>query len=219
MARAKHCRIFVKKEQQLLDFMWADVSVDGTVVMGLRFPGHSEVELVLDKELGELRPPQVITTQVVGQPKLSFHATGHYKLTAPMGKDHNSMDRATVVGPKLSDIDEPRRMAEILLPLNLPIAAKQITENDISLEITKAPPGPLRCVISCMSKKHFESIIAEGARFVDTSIWEFVHALENGEQVWSWVMRRSANDTEYPNRFLIFLAGDVKWGQQQNNVV
>ncbi|MDO8414544.1 MAG: hypothetical protein Q7S51_12235 [Gallionellaceae bacterium] len=194
--------------------MWADVSADGTVVMGFRFPGNSEVELVLDKDIGEISPPQLITTQVVGALKLSFHATGQYKLTAPMGKSLDSMDRATVVGPKLSYIDKPRRMAEILLPLDLPVATKQITENDILLETTTAPPGPLRCVISCMSKNYFEQIVAEKARFVDTSIWECVHALETGEQVWSWVMRRSMNDTEYPNRFLVFLAGDVKWGQQ-----
>jgi len=219
MARTKHCRIYIRRAQQLLDFMWADVSADGTVVMGFRFPGHSEVELVLDKELGELRPPQVITTQVVCQLKLSFHANGQYKLTAPMGKAHDSMDRATVVGPKLSDIDEPRRMAEILLSSDLPAAIKQITENDISLDVTTAPAGPLRCVISCMSKKSFERVVAKGSRFVDTSIWECIHALETGEQVWSWVMCRSANDTEYPNRFLVFLAGDVKWGQQQNIVV
>ncbi len=199
--------------------MWADVSADGTVVMGLRFNGNSEIELVLDKELGELRPPQVITTQVVGPLKLSFHATGHYKLTARMGKENDSMDRATVVGPKLSDIDEPRRMAEILLPLDLPVATKQFTENDIALDITTAPPGPLRCVISCMSKTHFERIMVAHTRFVDTSIWECNHALETGEQVWSWVMRRSATDTEYPNRFLVFLAGDIKWGQQQNIVI
>jgi hypothetical protein len=199
--------------------MWADVSADGTIVMGFRFPGHSEVELVLDKELGEMRPPHVITTQVFGPPKLTFHATGHYKLTAPMGKALDSMDRATVVGPKLSNINKPRRMAEILLPADLPAATKQITQNDISLDITNAPPGPLRCVISCMSKKHFEHVVAEGCRFADTSIWEFVHALETEEQVWTWVMRRSINDTEYPNKFVIFLEGDVKWGQQQNNVV
>jgi len=35
--------------------MWADIATDGTVVVGFRFPGYSEVELVLDKELGELR--------------------------------------------------------------------------------------------------------------------------------------------------------------------
>jgi hypothetical protein len=217
MARAKHCRIYIERPQQLLDFMWADVSADGTVVMGFRFPGTSEVELVLDKELGELRSPQVITTRVVGDLKLSFHATGQYKLTALMGKTRDSMDRATVVGPKLSDIDEPRRMAEILLPADLPAATKQITENDISLEVTTAPPGPLRCAISCMSRKKFEHIVAKGSKFVDTSIWECVHALETGEQVWSWVIRRSANETEYPKRLLVFLAGDVKWGQPQKS--
>lgn len=219
MARKQHCRIYIKNNQQLLDFMWADISADGTIVMGFRFNGNSEIELVLDKKLGELRPPKIITTQVVNQLKLSFHATGHYKLNASMGKKIDSMDRATVVGPKLSDINEPRRMAEILLPPDLPTATTQFTENDIALDISTAPPGPLRCVIFCMSKTHFERIVAEHAKFVDTSIWEFNHGLETGEQVWSWVMRRSATDTECPNRFCVFLAGDIKWGQQQNIVI
>ena len=219
MTRAKHSRIYVKNTQHLLDFMWADVSADGTVVMGFRFSGHGEVELVLDKELGNLRPPQVKTTRVDGRLKLSFHATGQYKLTTQLGKAYDSMDRATVVGPKLSDIDKPRLMAEIFLPRNLSAATKKITERDILLETTFAPPGPLRCAIYCLSKKNFERINAEGTKFVDTSIWEYVHALETGDQVWSWIMRRSAKDTVCPNRFLVFLAGDVKWGQPPNIVV
>jgi len=219
MASARHCRIYVKRTKQLLDFMWVDVSADGTIVMEFRFSGYSEVELVLDKELGKMRPPQVVTTQVFGPLKLTFHATGHYKLTAQMGKAPDSIDRATVVGPRLSDICKPRRMVEILLPANLPDATKHFTKNDISLDITTAPPGPLRCVISCMSRKHFKNVILEENRFVDTSVWECVHALETEKQVWSWVLRRSINDTEFPSRFVIFLAGDVKWGKQQCPVV
>jgi len=196
--------------------MWADLTADGSVVMGFTFSGHSEVEFVLDKELGEMRPPELITTQVVGQPKLTFHASGHYKLTTPMGTTNDSIDRATVLGPKLSEIIEPRRMVEILLPPTLPPATKGITENDIALDMSTAPPGPLRCVISCMSRERFERIITDGLKIVDTSIWEYIHALETGEQVWSWVLRRSANDKKYPNRFFVYLAGDIKWGQQQS---
>lgn len=202
-----------------MNFMWADVSSDGTVVMGFRFQGRSKVELVLVKELGDLSPPPVMTTQVIGPLKLSFHESGNYKLTAFMGRASDSMDRATVVGPKLSDIDKPRRMAEILLPADFSASTKEITKNDISLDISTAPPGPLRCVISCMSKKYFEQIVVKGERFVDTSIWEYVHALETGGQVWSWILRRSEQDTEFPDRFVVFLAGEVKWGQPKSTIV
>lgn len=133
-----------------------------------------------------------------------------------MGKSTEAIDRATVVGPKLSDILEPRRMTEILLPDTLPPAGKCVTENDIVLDMSTAPPGPLRCAISCMSR---ERHIADSSRIVDTSIWEFTHALETGDQVWLWVLRRSENDELYPNRFLIFLVGDVRWGQPQSQSV
>lgn len=69
-------------------------------------------------------------------------------------------------------------------------------------------------MISCMSRDRFEAAITNGSRFVDTSIWEFIHALETETQVWSWVLRRSANDEHYPDRFLIYLAGDVRWGNK-----
>jgi len=216
MPRTKHCRIYLKSADELLDFMWADLTADGSVTMGFVFTGRSEVEFVLDQELGELRRPQLITTKVVGQPKLTFHASGHYKLTAIMGTSQDALDRATVLGPKLSEIDEPRRMAEILLPNTLPRAKKLVTDNDISLDMSTAPSGPLRCVISCMSRRRFEEVIGSGSKFVNTSIWEFTHALESDNQVWSWVLRRSENDVLYPNRFFIYLAGDIRWGQQQS---
>jgi hypothetical protein len=216
MTRPKHCRIYVKRGDEFFDFMWADVTADGSVTMGFVFPGSSKVEFVLDRELGELRQPQLITTKVIGHPKLTFHASGHYKLTAQMGKSQDAIDRVTVLGPKLAEIIEPRRMSEILLPNTLPRAKKLVSENDIALDASTAPPGPLRCVISCMSRQRFEKVIANGSKIVNTSIWEFIHALETVDQVWSWVLRRSANDSLYPNRFFIFLAGDVKWGQQQS---
>ena len=91
---ATHSRIFVKAGENLFDFMWADVSADGSVLMGLTQEGDGGVELVLDPDLGELRPQDIVAPTSVGALKLSFHATGQYKLSARMGKDRCSLDRA-----------------------------------------------------------------------------------------------------------------------------
>ncbi len=213
---AKHSRIFVKAGENLFDFMWADVSADGSVLMGLTQDGDGGVELVLDAELGELRPQDIVAPTSVGALNLSFHATGQYKLSAQMGKDRCSLDRATVTGPRLIDILEPRRMAEFLLPAQLPRATKAISENDIALDVTDAPPPPHRCVISCMSFERFERHIADGSPFVDTSEWESTHALMTGSQVWAWTFRKSRNDREIPPRFIAFVNGFPKRGQPSN---
>jgi len=213
---ATHSRIFVRSGETLFDFMWADVSADGSVLMGLTQDGDGGVELVLDPDLGELRPQDIVAPTSVGALKLSFHATGQYKLSATMGKDHCSLDRATVTGPRLADISEPRRMAEFLLPAQLPRATKAVTENDIALDVSGAPPPPHRCVISCMSIERFERHIASGSRFVDTSEWESTHALTAGSQVWVWTFRKSRNDREIPPRFIAFVHGFPKWGQPSN---
>jgi hypothetical protein len=213
---AKHSRIFVKSGDSLFDFMWADVSADGSVIIGLTQDGDGGIELVLDPELGELRPQDIVAPTSVGALKLSFHATGQYKLTARMGKDQCSLDRATVTGPRLIDILEPRRMAEFLLPAQLPRATKGVSENDIALDVSEAPPPPHRCVVSCMPLERFERHIAGGAPFVDTSEWESTHALVTGSQAWVWTFRKSRNDRETPPRFIAFVHGFPKWGQPSN---
>lgn len=55
MAQSKHCRIYVKSGDQLFDFMWANVTADGSVVMGLAFAGRSEVELLLSATIDNHR--------------------------------------------------------------------------------------------------------------------------------------------------------------------
>jgi hypothetical protein len=210
---AKHSRIFLKVGEDLFDFMWADVSADGSVLMGLTQEGDGGIELVLDPALGELRPQDIVAPTSVGSLKLSFHATGQYKLSAQMGKDPSSLDRATVTGPRLADIAEPRRMAEFLLPARLPRATKVLSENDIALDVSDAPPPPHRCVISCMSMERLDRFISRGSLIVDTSLWECTHALTTGHQAWVWTFRKSRNDREVPPRFIAFLHGFPKWGQ------
>jgi hypothetical protein len=171
---------------------------------------------VLDPKLGEFRLQDIVAPTSVGALKLSFHASGQYKLSAQMGKDNRSLDRATVTGPCLADISEPRRMAEFLLPAELPRATRAMTANDIALDISEAPPPPHRCVISCMSTARFECHISSGSRFVDTSEWESTRALSTGSQVWAWTFRRSRNDRETPPRIIAFIHGFPKWGHPSN---
>lgn len=212
-AKPKAAKIYIRAGDNLHSFMWANVGPDGSVMLGFTFAGNEEVELVLDDKMGELRRPHILTLENVGQSKISFHSSGQYKLSSQMGKATDSVDRATVEGPKLADITEPRRMVELLLPKSLPKTSKSPGELDIVLDATSAPEMPLRCTISCMRKDYFEKAIKNDEKFVDTSVWEYVHALEYENQVWVWTLRASRNDEAYLDRIGIFLIGPVKWGQ------
>jgi hypothetical protein len=213
MARPNSSKILVKRGKKLHSLMWANITRDGTVIIGFPSQGKEHVELVIDGELGELRPPEVVTEVFVGRPKISFHPSGQYKLETRVGKTTDSMDRVTVECPPLADISDPRRMVELLLPKLLPLSIEQATDRDIVLDATSAPDMPLRCTISCMSLTKLEEYIGRGSKFVDTSVWEYVHALSSETHVWVWTLRVSKNDNDYPNRFFMHLIGKVKWGQ------
>lgn len=219
MVRLKSAKIYIKRDKELYGFMWAKVGTDGSVMLGFPFEGKEEVEVVLDEALGEMRPPALVTKKIIGRPKISFHSSGHFKLTAEMGKTPNAVDRATIEGPALTDISDPRRMVELFIPKVLPRATKEPTELDIVLDATTCPDMPLRCTISCMGKGHLGSILKKNEKFVDTSLWEFVRALENDTHEWVWILRGSKNDELYPDRIGIFLFGSVKWGQPTQNAL
>lgn len=184
-------------------------------MMGFRFEGRQQIELVIDRFLGELRPPHIETPHLVSEPKISFHSSGHYKLDVQMGLNPRAIDRSTVIGPRLEEIAAPRRMAELLFPETLPVAETVPTNRDIVLDATTAPRRPLICTISCMSDARFPDIVAPGAKVVDTSDWEFTHALTSGTHTWAWTLRTSPEHTAYPNRFIIGLLGEVRWGQHR----
>lgn len=205
-------RIFIKSGSDLFDFMWAGIAKDGSVLMGLTQRGEGGIELVLDPHLGELKAEDLVAPKDVEALKISFHASGHYKLSGHMGRHKNAVDRITVTGPRLDEIIEPRRMAEILLPEHLPLAKRKPSNHDIILDITESPPPPHRCAISCMSFERFEKLLASNDRVVDTSMWECTNAFTNGPQVWTWTFRKSKNDKQLARRFLIFLPGFPKWG-------
>ncbi len=138
-------------------------------MMGFPFDGRGQVEVVYDENLGEVRTPEIVSQESIGQQKISFHSSGHYKLTTKMGLSNGSIDRATIDGPRLDDIVEPRRMLEILLPKKLPLATTQRTEQSIVLDATPAPHSPLRCTVSCVSFASYKCMDKKGHRFVDTS--------------------------------------------------
>jgi hypothetical protein len=193
--------------------MWATMGGDGSVMMGFSYDGSQAVELVLDEELGALRPPAVITTESVGRSKISFHASGQFKLVAEIGKSLDAVDRATVNGPRLVDIVEPRRMVELLLPSKLPLFTDQPADCDIVLDGTSSPDRPLRCSISCVGADRFEQLLVAGTKWGGTSIWEAVQALKNNTHVWVWTLRVSQKDVVYPDSIHLFLEGPVKWGR------
>jgi len=212
MAKPKSAKVYIRVGDCLFDFMWANVISDGSVIMGLRFQGQQQIEVVAERDR-QLRPPQIEALRIVCHPKISFHPSGHYKLDAQVGLTATSIDRATVTGPRFENIDEPCRMLEVLLPEVLPVASKGIADRDIILDATTAPRQPLVCTISCMSKQQFHHVMDSNSKFVDTSTWEFVHALENESHIWVWTLRTSQEQTIYPNRFIIGLLGEIKWGK------
>lgn len=101
------------------------------------------------------------------------------------------MDRATIVGPKLADIHEPRRMVEIIIPQTLHETNATLTRSDIVLDATSTPIMPLRCTILCMEKGRLASIVKNKQKVVDTSLWEDIPALENDTHEWVWTLRAS----------------------------
>lgn len=212
----QHGRIFIRSRDALLEFMWARMAKDGSMLMGLTGQGEGAIELVLDPHLGELKVEDMVAPKDVGAMKISFHASGHYKLSGHMGRSENAVDRITVTGPRLDEIIEPRLMAEILLPEKLPVAKRKPSDHDIVLDITEGLPPPHRCAISCMSVECFEKFVASNELVVDTSLWESTNAFTNGPQVWTWTFRKSRNDKQIPKRFLFFLPGFPKWGQAPN---
>jgi hypothetical protein len=213
MAQPRSAKILISVDGRPFDFMWATVMPDASVIMGFRFEGSQQIELVAERDR-QLRPPLLQAPRIVCYPKISFHPSGQYKLDATMGLTEESMDWSTVVGPRLQDIQQPRRMLEVLLPDALPNSRKKESDVAITLDASNAPRQPLICTISCMAKSEFHRIMDSDAKFVSTSTWEFVNALESESHVWVWTLRASSEHLVDPKRFILHLPGEVKWGAE-----
>jgi len=209
--KKKSSKICIKEGEKIVYLVWAIVDKEGGIMMG--FPGnpHESISLVMEKEQN-LSAKQIFTEPFIGPSKISFHKSGHIKLNSKMGKTESAKDRVTVVGPKLENIDDPIRMAEILLPKVLPGKIHTPTSRDILLDITDAQSPPTRLTISCMANRHFD-IFNEGKnKIINTSIFECTHALKTDTHTWVWTLRKSINDVQYSDKIYILLPGEVKWG-------
>jgi|GEM_PF-5694608 len=150
MSSNKRVKIFLKKEDTLLNFMWADTASDGSVMMGIYGElFKSSVEKIFTEE-SELNPGvhyDVVDAEIpINNSKISFHASGRYKLTSKIKK--SGIDRATIQGKPLDRIVNPTRMLEVLLPKNLQISKSKIREGrDFVIDISTFPCKLLRCTV------------------------------------------------------------------------
>lgn len=210
MSRAKSSKIFIKNGADVHAFMWATMGNDGSVMMGFPWSSKESVELVMDKELGNLSKQNIFSTEYAGSAKINFHASGSYKLSCSMGQNATKVDRVTVIGSPLATISAPRRMAEILLPETIPNSSYCPSARDIVLDVTGSESAPIRCTVGCMSNAEFMSRNTDDP-FVDTSEWEAWNALQSTSHTWVWVLRKSREDTLVPSKFFVTLLGDPKW--------
>ena len=215
MSRPKSSKIFVKNDKEIKALMWATVAPDDSVMMGFPWGSTESVEMVMDKELGNLKKEEIFTTAYSGSSKINFHRSGSYKLSSKMGVNESSIDRATVVGTPLAEITTPLRMAEILIPSDIPNSKYKPTKKDIIIDISKPKLELTRCTIGCMSNAEFEILCGKNGPMVDTSEWEAWNILATESHTWIWVLRKSKDDLYKPTKFYVTLLGNPKWGSAQ----
>jgi len=211
VGKRQYSRVLMKVGQSRFDLLRVMVMPDTSVVIQVPYSCHSQVEVAFDGDAGEVRPPTIAAPKTLELPKITFHASGQYKISSHMGWLPVSLDRATVVGPRLAEITAPRRMLEILLPEALPLGNKYSEEMDLCLDASSAPHVPLRLTVSCMSRDECERIAPTNPRWVDTSVWETWATVANENQAWVFTLRAS-EDTAYYPRLGFFVPGDIKWG-------
>ncbi len=212
MARLRSSRIFIRLPEGLCDFLWINVMPDSSVVLGAAYQGKQTVNLVVDPEYGELRPKDLVIEEAWENPKITFHTSGQYKITAKVGLSEESIDRCTVVGQRLDSI-ERRRMAEILVPNGLTLSDRKKSDRDIELDATAFPKQPLRCTLWCCKKELFTEFMANPKQVVDTSLYEHTNALELESKAWVFTLRTIGSDIVLNDKFYFHLPGRMKWGQ------
>lgn len=219
MSKSSSVKIFLKKNHELLSFMWVRVSrKDGTVMMGFSGEAYKESVIKVFDTVGELTPDKdfVVENQnaSIQQVKISFHPTGKYKLTSEAKIKKLSSDRVTVKGASFADIVKFTRMAEIILPKYL-LVSELIPkeEKDIIFNLDEFSGKPLRCTISCMPRCDYERYFKDNNhKIVDTSTCEASAAIEVGHLIWVWTLRTSVNDSETTyKQFIIFVFGKILW--------
>lgn len=218
LARIKSSKIFIKHDDHLCDFMWINIGPDDSVMIGLFAEGDEKTISIISHE-GEFKSSDIEHGKSLPNPKINFHKSGICKLTTQIGKTKNSIDRCSIlIGTTIDEIVEPKRMMEILIPDKIKISSKIPTEKDIVLDASIFPKKPFRCTVSCMDAKEFQKTVDSNRKFVDTSLCEFIHALEYKEKVWVFTLRVSREDVAAPKNFVFFIPGEIKWGSEMSEI-
>lgn len=159
MTSKTRIKIFIKKNEAFLDFMWADVTRDNSVIMGLYGSSFtSSVEKIFDNT-GILNPDKDFTSinsdENNANTKITFHVSGRYKFVQKIKKVVT--DRVTVKGVPFILITKPTRMLEIILPLAIKESVTTPREaKDQIIDITNFPNKPIRCTVE-NSVKYLQS--------------------------------------------------------------
>ena len=214
---AKKCKIYIKHPHGLSDFLWANTSSDGSVVLGTAssYGGRQITHAILENGKA-FRDGDFFTGQSLSQSKITFHASGYYKVSTIVGKTRESLDRCTIKGPPLFTIKEPRRMIEIILPNKLKNAAKNPTKRDIVINAEKFLNRPYKCLVWCADMKYFNEWSKEPTRIIDTSIIESSMDLEAGNRAWVFTLRQDNTDKHTNNEFTFIIPGEMTWGHITN---
>jgi len=218
MSKPKSCKIYLKLKEGLCDFLWATMSADNSVMIGIKYNVQQKTHVIIDSEKGVLKQGEFVEDEPENNPKITFHYSGQYKVSTNVGRTKKSIDRCTVVGPRLDQIHKPRRMMDIIIPNKLKVTNKKITENDIALDATAFPRKPLRCTIWCCDIGEFHKWDKERSNIVDNSILEYTHALEDGQRVWGFTLRRNPEDEVATKEFIIHVIGEFKWGNKPQTI-
>jgi len=213
MAKKKQRRVFLKDGAQLYKFMWADLTTDGSVVLGLSSAEKGEISDVFAPIQGRLSGADLHRLEGDVAAKFTFHSSGIYKGEGRIGIDKSALDRPTITGLPLSEIQEPKKMIEILLPRLLCRAELDPREDDLVFIFNSDPQIPLRCAITCMSISKFHAISWDKIRILENSIWEKHDALASSTQAWVWTIGQCRSDRCIPPDFLVALLGSIRWGR------
>ena len=212
MPLQRSCKVFIQLPDGRCDLFWLNVTQDRSVVLGTSYPGTQSVRLILE-EGQPADPARTVSESTSQNPKITFHYSGHYKVSAFVGKSSSAMDRCTIIGPKLSEIDDPRRMVEVILPRQLLLSVKPTSELDVILDARPLPTGPLRCTLWCCKLDRFGDWMRNRSAVVDTSTAEITEAFEDGERAWAFTLRTSRESTNIDDGFYFHIPGKIKWGQ------
>lgn len=207
-------RIFISKDDSIYDFMWADLTKDQSIVIGLSGIDNGVVEKIFSPIEGHLCKSDLHKNEASVGPKFTFHASGIYKGEGSVGLSPNSLDRPTIKGIPLKEINEPIRMLELLLPKRLYQSKHSPKQDDLILSLNSSPQIPLRCVVTCVALSRFQAINWHTAQILENSIWEVHDALSTNTHAWVWTLGQCSNDSKFPSDFYVALIGEIRWGRK-----